>query len=861
MDNCPHQTVLVGEPQAVERARELLVRDGLIHEQLPYDRAVHTPRFGPFADVLREVFAQTEIRPARTALYSCTTSERYPEDPASIRELLVEHWIAPVEFRRTIEARHAAGDRVFIECGARGNLSAFIEDVLRGKDCCAVPMDTQRRSGTTQLNHLVGQLLVHGVEVDATALHAGRATTVIDLDAPPASDAQDVLRIPLSSGWPMLRLGDEAVAAVRGAGPSRRRELEPVFLEPTAAPEAEIAAAANGDGDADGLPFADEGDDGFGEELLVGELVLDPEAALAWLSPLSGEDADRAIDAHLSTMEQFLSAHAEVMQAYLAPPSTPSPLGTIVARTKSELVALRTFDPAEDASLDDHRLGGALVVVPLTLSLALMAEAAAELVEDLPVVGLRDVRAHRWIAVDEEPPTVEITARRLSDDGPHVRVRVQARVVEPAPAAELPPEVEATVLLSAGPPPTPPAMAPPPLGEPSILEPERLYRDTMFHGPSWQAVRSIDATGPRGVRARLEVLEAPALALDPVVLDAAGQLVGFWTAEQLPRGRVVFPFRLAALDVFGPPRAVGESLTGVAQIELVGDLLTRADIDVLDADGRPWMRLSGWEDKRFDLSPALEPLVLGAEGATMSVPWPAPIAAELRDGRAVQCRRIPVPGAADADLWGRIWAQRVLGPDERREFADLRMPPARRVAWLAGRTAAKEALAELLLRHHGRQADLRDIRLSADARGRPVASGPALDGLPTGPAVSISHRGAHAVALVALDGMPGIDLEVAGPPPERFSDVAFAEGERALLAGLDETWPLRCFCAKEAAGKALGIGLPHGPRGMTVTAVDTDAQAVTVRASDADGPELSVRCTQEDDVIVATTLIEKGAPR
>ena len=426
--------------------------------------------------------------------------------------------------------------------------------------------------------------------------------------------------------------------------------------------------------------------------------------------------------------------------------------------------------------------------------------------------------------------------------------------------AERPPEVEATVLLAAVHPLPPASMAPPEGGQPSRLASERLYVDTMFHGPRWQAVRAIDATGPRGVRARLEVLARPPLALDPVVLDAAGQLVGFWTAEQLPRGRVVFPFRLAALDVFGPPRRVGQSLTGVAQIELVGEQLTRADIDVLDADGRVWMRLSGWEDKRFDLPKSLEPLVLGGHGAAMSALWPAPIAAELAAGQAVQCRRVGVPGGADADLWGRIWARRVLSAAERAEFAALRRPPKRRMAWLAARTAAKEALADLLLAHHGRVVDPRDVELLPDERGRPVVGGPALEGLASRPAVSLAHSGEHAVALAALDGLPGIDVEMAGPSPECFAGVAFTDAERVLLAALDEAWPLRCFCAKEAAGKALGTGLPRGPRDMTVIGIDAPHETVTVRAFDAGGPELWVRCTQEDDVIVATTLIEKGAP-
>jgi phosphopantetheinyl transferase (holo-ACP synthase) len=203
----------------------------------------------------------------------------------------------------------------------------------------------------------------------------------------------------------------------------------------------------------------------------------------------------------------------------------------------------------------------------------------------------------------------------------------------------------------------------------------------------------------------------------------------------------------------------------------------------------------------------------------------------------------------------------VLSPAERHELASRRLPPARRLAWLAARTAAKEALADLLLAHHGLRVGLREIELLADERGRPVAGGPALDGLPEPVGVSLAHRGDHAIALVALGAAPGIDLEVDGPRPERFNDVAFAEEERALLATLGDVWALRCFCAKEAAGKALGTGLPGGPRDMTVSAVDPDERLVTVHVTASGGPELLVRCTQQDNVIVATTLIEKGAPR
>ena len=58
--------------------------------------------------------------------------------PEEIRSLLVEHWTSPVRFRETIEALYADGARVFVEAGPRGNMTAFVEDILRGRPACAV---------------------------------------------------------------------------------------------------------------------------------------------------------------------------------------------------------------------------------------------------------------------------------------------------------------------------------------------------------------------------------------------------------------------------------------------------------------------------------------------------------------------------------------------------------------------------------------------------------------------------------------------------------------------------------------------------------------------------------------------------
>ena len=68
--------------------------------------------------------------------------------------------------------------------------------------------------------------------------------------------------------------------------------------------------------------------------------------------------------------------------------------------------------------------------------------------------------------------------------------------------------------------------------------------------------------------------------LDPAVLDAAGQVIGFWAIENLDRGKVVFPFRLECAGDLRPAAADGEDLTCTAAIRLLGDHQVRSDIDV-----------------------------------------------------------------------------------------------------------------------------------------------------------------------------------------------------------------------------------------------------------------------------------------
>ena len=205
----------------------------------------------------------------------------------------------------------------------------------------------------------------------------------------------------------------------------------------------------------------------------------------------------------------------------------------------------------------------------------------------------------------------------------------------------------------------------------------------------------------------------------------------------------MFPFRLAALDLHGPPRPPGEALTCTAAIELVGDALVRSDIDVAGADGRCWMRLTGWEDRRFEVPERFRALAASGELPPLSASWDA--MAAVVPGAAVACRRLDARLPADAGLWKDVWARRVLGRRERERFDALRQPERRQLEWLGARTAAKEAVIALLRDGHGIDLRPADVEILPDAGGAPRVAIAGLEDLPVAPVVSLAHAAGQAV--------------------------------------------------------------------------------------------------------------------
>jgi phosphopantetheinyl transferase len=336
-----------------------------------------------------------------------------------------------------------------------------------------------------------------------------------------------------------------------------------------------------------------------------------------------------------------------------------------------------------------------------------------------------------------------------------------------------------------------------------------LYADRwMFHGPAYQGVTELTALAEDGVRGVLETKPAPG-----ALLDAAGQLLGFWVATQ-PENGLVLPALIGSVSFYGPPPRPGARFGCVVRVRSVTPEEAVADLDLRDADGGLWCRITGWTDRRLE-----------GNATTIEAfrrPARAVIATEQDGGWWLLAEPWTDPAARD------LAARQYLAPAERAVHASRNPRAANR--WLLGRIAAKDALRSELWRRGAGPLFPAQVVVENDPSGRPFATGAGAENL----AVSLAHSGPYAVALVGPAGAAvGIDVELVDDAPAETA--LLTPAERHLLDGLipaehpqRAAWVTRFWTAKEAVAKAQGTGLGGRPARFVVTAVEGDELSVVV---------------------------------
>ncbi len=168
--NCPTQTVIAGESDAVEAASELFKSRGITVYPLPVSHAFHSRIVAPASEPLKRVLQQLDIREPRRRVTTNVDSRYYPTGPGA-REQIIENLAlqvaAPVEWIAQVERMYADGARIFVECGPKRALSGFVVQILKHRPHRALYTNQPKRGGASSFLDALAELFVLGFPIAA----------------------------------------------------------------------------------------------------------------------------------------------------------------------------------------------------------------------------------------------------------------------------------------------------------------------------------------------------------------------------------------------------------------------------------------------------------------------------------------------------------------------------------------------------------------------------------------------------------------------------------------------------------------------------------------------------------------------
>jgi|LGOV01.1.fsa_nt_gb malonyl CoA-acyl carrier protein transacylase/phosphopantetheinyl transferase len=799
MDNCPHQAVLFGKEEAASRIAEELKHAGAICTPLPFDVGFHTSLLRKYEKRLRAHYEKLEFLSGHTPLYSSITCRKYPDDPGAMRDLAARHWTQRVRFQETIEALHQAGFYNFVEVGPNNLLTAFVDDILRGEPHFAIASNVKGHPGLLQIQRLVAECFVRGLPIDPKKLY--RERKLPDNHAPTPEKA----KIPITQQISERRQDDER------ANPSIRKAL---------------------------------------------------------------------MDAHFDLMSNFLNSQGRVFatlfepQAFGSSPAMPSHhpaavvpkdvrdedirpfLGPVFKETLKSLHCRCNLDIHRDLFLLDHCLGrtsnsrelSALPVVPFSFSMEILAEAASKLCKgQLHVVGMRDIRGHRWLTLNDGTLPIDIVAHILATktNAGEKEVEVKLFRAESSPADKKQELLFEGVVMLAYRFTQPPR--PLPCNRDDALPPtwgvEEFYDLCMFHGPRLQGIHHLSHITPEGFEAEIiappyegyfDDITDPVFQVLPSVLDCTSQLTAYWFVEQknresggsVPGSFGMFPFMIRSFHQFKKLRVPGRKLLCRGQIKVSGETL-ESNYDILDSEGDLVVRVEGFRYRYFRWPMAFFLYLNHPEvDANISNSW-------LSEETSLVIRRVDSLSREFMEsaqgIWKHALAHVVLAPGEKDFWRRLPANGPRRLEWLLGRVSAKEALRHWAAKRFGIRLFPANIEILPDRSGKPVVKCPELEKVAPLVDISITHRRDCAVSCLIDDGRSiGIDLErIVNQKDTEWLKGAFDDEELASFGDTyDKLLPL--WCAKEAAAKAYGTGFRTDPKHWRVTDVSNDGNSVQI---------------------------------
>ena len=787
LDFSPRQRTYAVAPDYEETALKAFADAGIRTMKLALERPFNTPKCKPIVAGVKKFAGDWMKHESVCDVYSCAQADRLPRKARPARNDTAERWAQPVRFRETILKMHADGYRVFLEVGPRGLMTAAVSETLKGSDFAAIALNSIHRRGILQACHAIGQLAAYGAKLDFSKAFERRRVRKLDFDSAISLEVRRDAEMRLSSAFPRLTLlGDETF--LQGAN----------FLsEPTGrgAKAAQRAAAV-------------------------------------------------AAKARRQRQFDFGAANPLVSDA------------DIIAQSPGVSIEIsKTFRTADAPFLADFALGASqlsysdpnlkgLVMLSIPVAAEIMAEVARMLVPNRTLVSIENLGCRRMVAFTGGELKLFVKAERVaSGDSKLAAVNVQIRDDSPNSAYTWPVMDGVFVMAEQHAPMVP--MSPPPMFKPRTVHwsDRDIYPARLCHGRRLRGIRFVESWSESGLDYEVEVspfseavvfTRFPLWIVNPLLLGAITSGFALWRSHEKFTGAFSFPFRLRKLEFFGAQPHEGSRLKCYLRLTGVTPKSHVCDITATDGNGVALMSISGWEELTERVPAEYRELVLQPANAFLT----RRVSSDMLGDPATEVASAFITDIPyqiferNEELWLKMFSHVILGAQERDEFRNMPGSTSRRVEWLFGRVAAKEAVRRYLMDFHQARWSDADIQIWRDDSGKPHALGEWGDHLSSKIDIAIAHTAQFVIALAAANARVGVDVEsVTRDLSEEFTAGVFMPEELELAANAANAAQaiIRFWCAKEAVSKALGTGIRYSPREMRVADYQPDTGRIIVR--------------------------------
>jgi len=820
IDLSPRQKTYAIVPTQASSVIAALASAGIRFVKLELDRPFNTPACERLVPAIRK-FVDGWMKDDPTCpIYSCALAARVPEKLKKARVETAERWMKPVRFTETIRQMHADGYRVFLEVGPRGQMTAAIEDTLKGEEHAAIALNSIHRRGLLQIQHAVAQLAALGGTADIYKVFLHRGAHQLDFDSSLVPETRRETEMRLSRAFPRMTLltGETPFANLSAF-------VEPKGRGAKAAQRAAVVAA---------------------------QARRKRQFDFGASNPLVS-DADTISSTPGVSLEIQKTLHVKDL-----------PFVGDFARGASPL------------SYSDPNLKG-LVLMSLPLGVELMAEAAAQLVPNGVLTAVEGLTQRQAAPFVKDALAIRLRAERVasgSADGMAVRVQMLGTGSGSDFVAPL---MEATFRMAKTPGEAVPVQLEP-LEKPRTVHwtGRDIYPTRLCYGPRLRGIAFADTWSESGIDYEVVVprlggcvacTQFPLWVVNPLLLETivsgyklwrSHERFSMWRGHERMDDAYSFPFRVRRLAIYAPPPKEGAKVKCYLRLTGFTPKTILCDITVSDGNGTTLMAISGWEEYVEHVRSEYRGLIMQPATSFITKSVDGKLLGDTSGMDVASAYVTDIPYAVferSEEVWLKTFAQIVLGEREREDFAAMPGSAARRTEWLFGRIAAKEAVRRYLKDYHQARWSYADVNVYADAQGKPYAIGEWQDALSSRLDIAIAHTAQFVIALAASNARVGVDVEsVSRDLSEEFTAGVFTPEELNLAAQAVHASEavVRFWCAKEAVSKALGTGIRYSPKELVVSGYDADAGRLTMRLEGAWGDAFRILKGRDIPVSVGT---------